>query len=146
MKRDVKLVVDYPYPPERVWRAITDSRVLAEWLMENDFQPRLGHRFQFKTKPRPGFDGIIDCEVTELDPPRRLAYTWHGGALRTTVTWTLTPTPEGTRLRLEHKGFDGLRGLLISLMLGAGWKKKLRRFMPGLLARLGDALQTPTAP
>lgn len=101
MTRNLAFERIYPHPPERIWLAIADRRALAAWLMENDFEPRVGHRFQFRTRPRPGFDGVIDCEVIEVDEPRRLAYTWQGGWMRrpTTVTWTLEPVPEGTRLR-----------------------------------------------
>ena len=137
MRRDLTFEVVYPYPPERVWRALADPRALAEWLMENDFEPRVGHRFRFRTNPAPGFDGIVHCEVLEVDPPRRLSYSWRGGPIDTVVTWTLEPVPEGTRLRLEHKGFRGLRGLMVSFILGGGWKKKLlREKLPRYLAQM----------
>jgi len=79
MKRDLKLERVYPQAPDKVWRALTDRRALSTWLMETDFEPVLGHRFTFRSKPRPGWDGITHCEITELDPPRRIAYTWRGG-------------------------------------------------------------------
>jgi uncharacterized protein YndB with AHSA1/START domain len=124
MTRDLLFETIYPVPPERVWQALTDSRALAEWLMENDFAPRVGHSFTFRTPPRPGFDGIVRCTVLELDPPRRLAYSWLGGPLKrpTTVTWTLAAVPEGTRLRLEHTGFAGASGFVVSALLGRGWR------------------------
>ncbi len=75
MSRTLRFEVLYPHPPERVWRALTDRRMLAEWLMPNDFEPRLGHRFTFRTDPAPGFDGTVRCQVIELDEPRRLSYT-----------------------------------------------------------------------
>ena len=78
MKRDLAFEVVYPHPVERVWRALTDRAALAEWPMANDFEPRVGHRFQFRTRPAPGFDGIVRCEVVTLEEPRRLAYTWQG--------------------------------------------------------------------
>ena len=59
MKRDVHLVRDYPYPPAAVWEALTARALLAQWMMENDFEPRVGHRFTMKTDPAPGFDGIV---------------------------------------------------------------------------------------
>jgi uncharacterized protein YndB with AHSA1/START domain len=113
----------FEYPVERVWRALTDSAALAEWLMENDFQPMLGHAFTFRTKPGPGFDGIVRCRVTELEPPVRLAYTWGNGPHETTVTWTLEPVERGTRLRMEHSGFGGLRGFFLRLFLSGGWNR-----------------------
>lgn len=96
------------HPPTKVWRALTDSDLLARWLMPNDFRPVPGHRFTFHTTPRPGqgFDGLIHCEVLELDEPRRLRWSWRGGRLDTVVTWTLVPEGRGTRLFLEHAGFD----------------------------------------
>lgn len=133
MKRDIRLERFYPQPPERVWRALTDRRALSTWLMENDFEPKLHHAFTFRSKPQPGWDGITYCEVTELDPPRRLAYTWRGGpgrgkpfTLDTIVRWTLLPEGPGTRLVLEHQGFVGVRSILVSMILKAGWKKMMK--------------------
>jgi uncharacterized protein YndB with AHSA1/START domain len=123
MTRSIVMERVVAYPPERVWTALTDSSALADWLMENDFQPVLGHQFTFRTKPAPGFDGIIRCRVTELDAPARLAYTWGGGGNDTVVTWTLEPIAEGTRIRLEHSGFLGIRGFFMRLFLSGGWKR-----------------------
>ncbi len=97
-----------PHRPEAVWRALTDSDVLAEWLMPNDFVPRVGHRFTFRTQPLPqfGFDGVVHCEVLECDAPSRLAYSWAGGSLDTRVTYRLEPEGDGTRVHFEHSGFD----------------------------------------
>ena len=136
MKRDIRIEVVYPHPPARVWRALTDSAELAQWLMQNDFQPRLGHKFQFRTKPQPGWRGIVDCEVVEIEESRRLAYTWKGELDRpvTKVTWTLEPIPGGTKLQLEHTGFQGLGGVMLSMLLGSGWGKMLRKTIPDLLA------------
>jgi uncharacterized protein YndB with AHSA1/START domain len=143
MKRDLKLERVYPQPPERVWRALTDRRALSQWLMETDFEPTLGHRFTFRSRPQPGWDGITYCEVIELDPPRRLAYTWRGGAgkdrpltLDTVVRFTLTPEGGGTRLTLEHTGFSGLKSVLVSFMMKAGWNKMLRTRLDRAIAEL----------
>ena len=133
---DIVLDTTYPHPPERVWRALTAPEELALWLMPNDFAPRIGHKFQFRVKPQPGWRGIVDCEVTELDPPKRLSYTWQGDPKYrvTTVTWILTQTPDGgTRLTLEHRGFRGLGGTLLKWMLKSGWKKMFRTSLPALL-------------
>jgi uncharacterized protein YndB with AHSA1/START domain len=96
------------HPPARVWRALTDPVLLAKWLMPNDFRPEVGHRFTFLTDPRPnvGFDGVVHCEVLVVEPERLLRIGWRGGTLDTTVTWTLTSEGRGTRLFLEHDGFD----------------------------------------
>jgi uncharacterized protein YndB with AHSA1/START domain len=108
MKPELTLEVIYPYPPERVWRALTEPPVLAQWLLPNSFEPRVGHRFQF-VRPVPGSAGeVIECEVIALQPPFRLAYTWRGPAdpAPSVVTWTLQPVAGGTRLRLAHTRAD----------------------------------------
>lgn len=108
MLQNVKTEVFYPYPPERVWQVITNRRALAAWLMENDFEPRLGHKFRFKTEAKQGINNTIYCEVIKLDEPRCLSYTWTGNFMcqPTIVTWTLLPVEGGTKLQLEHTGFE----------------------------------------
>jgi len=132
---DIVLDAVYPHPPERVWRALTDPQELAAWLMLNDFAPRVGHKFQFRAKPQWGWRGIVDCEVLEVDPPRRLRYAWQGDAKGqvTTVTWTLEPVSEGTRLVLEHSGFRGLSGWFHRRILGSGWKGMLAKALRDVL-------------
>lgn len=125
MTRDLRFEIVYEQPRERVWAALTDSAALAAWLMPNDFAPRLGHRFQFRTKPAPGFDGIVDCQVLEIEPPRRLVYSWAGGGIDTRVIWTLEEAGSGTRLVLEHRGFRGVRGLFVSSILAKGWSSRM---------------------
>jgi uncharacterized protein YndB with AHSA1/START domain len=97
-----------PHPPSRVWRALTDPERLARWLMPNDFAPVVGRTFTFRTKPVPGqgFDGVIHCEVLEIKTQELLVYRWRSAPLDTTVTWRLVPEGRGTRLFLEHAGFD----------------------------------------
>ena len=99
-----------PHSPEKIWRALTTSALIADWLMENDFEPEIGRKFQFRAKPMPGWKGITNCEVIEAEPPARLVYSWGDGSesesgLKTIVTWTLTPTPGGTLVRMEQSGF-----------------------------------------
>ncbi|MFI7251393.1 SRPBCC domain-containing protein [Micromonospora chalcea] len=110
MSEPTRIAVDQflPHPPAKVWRALTDSDLIERWLMPNDFRPVRGHRFTFRTDARPGqrFDGTVHCEVLELDEPRRMRWAWRGGTLDTVVTWTLVPEGRGTRLFLEHAGFD----------------------------------------
>jgi uncharacterized protein YndB with AHSA1/START domain len=148
MKRDLKFEVVYPHPPDQVWRALTDPQAIAQWLMKNNFEPRVGHKFQFRVEPRPrGWSGVVDCEVLEADPPRRLVYSWCGSGLATTVSWTLEPVAESTRVRLEHTGFRGLRGLMLSRMLGKGWSSKiLTQNIPALLARWTGDGAVPEVP
>ena len=134
MRTDIDLSASYPFPPERVWAALTSSEALAAWLMPNDFAPVKGHRFTFRTKPAPGFDGIVHCEVLELDPPRRMVWSWAGGPLDTTVTFTLEPAGDGTRLRLQHEGFGGLAAQLVRRIMSNGWPRILRRHLAEWLA------------
>jgi uncharacterized protein YndB with AHSA1/START domain len=133
----------YPHPPARVWRALTEPALLARWLMPNDFEPRIGHRFTFRTKPAPGFDGIVHCEVLTLERERTLAISWAGGNMTSVVTFTLEPVPDGTRLRLEHAGFKGIREFFISRMLGAGWTRMLHGRLPALLDGLNAEQPAP---
>ena len=141
--KEIRRELLYPHPPERVWRVLTDPALLATWLMDSeDFAPARGQRFRFRTKPAPGFDGVIHCEVLESDPPRRLVYTWASGKMRehpTTVAWTLNPDAGGTRLVLQHSGFRGLSGFLLRGMLGSGWGRKLREYIGQVLDRVAAA-------
>jgi uncharacterized protein YndB with AHSA1/START domain len=106
MNARVEMDVVLPHPPERVWRALTDRRTLAEWLMPNDFEPRVGRRFRFRPKSGRGqlSPPPIACQVVEVMPGERLAYSWRErpDELPDLVTWTLEPVESGTRLRLEH--------------------------------------------
>jgi uncharacterized protein YndB with AHSA1/START domain len=140
MKRDLKFERFYPHPPERVWKALTNPKALAEWYMENDFQPVVGHKFTFQTDPGPSFDGKLRCEVTLVDEPHQLAYTFIGGYMKrkTLVTWTLMPQNNGTLLQLEHTGFTGLTDVAISFIFGYGWQKFLRG-VPQTLDRLAES-------
>jgi uncharacterized protein YndB with AHSA1/START domain len=91
---------DVPFPPEKVWRALTQPHFIEEWLMKNDFKPVLGHRFNLSADW-----GAVDCEVLALEPNKTLSYSWGAFDLKSIVTWTLTPTGKGTRLRMEQSGF-----------------------------------------
>jgi uncharacterized protein YndB with AHSA1/START domain len=99
---------EFPYPPEKLWRALTQPHLIEEWLMKNDFRPVVGHSFNL----RGDWGGVLDCEVLAVEPNRTLSYTWnftHDDAaynLRSVVTFTLTPTDTGTHLRMEQSGFQ----------------------------------------
>ncbi len=105
--RAVVIEREFAHPPEKLWRALTQPHLIEEWLMKNDFAPQVGHRFNL----RGDWGGVLDCEVLEIEPPRTLAYTWNFAnddpayALQSVVTFTLTPTPAGTHLRMEQEGF-----------------------------------------
>lgn len=97
---------DLPHPPEKVWRALTDPVLLAEWLLPVvGFKPDPGTAFTFKTQPYPGWDGIVNCRILEIDAPRKLVLSWSVPFLDTVVTFTLAPTASGTRLSLVQSGF-----------------------------------------
>jgi len=124
---------------EQVWRALTDSAALAEWMFPNDFAPRVGHHFTFQVPPNPkaGFDGlVVRCEVLECEPPSRLAFSWSAAGLEgTRVSFRLEPDGEGTRVLIEHSGFDvswpdqAVRGAEF------GWTKMLGQ-LPAVVAGL----------
>ena len=91
---------EMPYPPERIWRALTQPHLIEEWLMTNDFKPVVDHRFNFRADW-----GAVDCRVVRVEPNKTLSYTWAAYGLESVVTWTLTPTGTGTHLRMEQSGF-----------------------------------------
>jgi uncharacterized protein YndB with AHSA1/START domain/DNA-binding transcriptional ArsR family regulator len=100
--------LDLPHPPEKVWRALTDPALLAEWLLPTvGFALERGTAFSFRTQPVGGWDGVVQCRLVEIEAPTRLSYTWVVGdmAIDTVVTFTLTPTASGTRLTLVQSGF-----------------------------------------
>jgi len=105
--RSVVVEREFPFPPERLWRALTQPHLIEEWLMKNDFKPSVGHHFNL----RGDWGGVLDCEVLAVEPDRVLSYTWNHAhenaafALNSVVTFTLTPTSKGTRLRMEQAGF-----------------------------------------
>jgi uncharacterized protein YndB with AHSA1/START domain len=164
MQRTIRIEKILPHPREQVWKALTDPRLLGSWLMPNDFQARLHQPFTFRMKPQRGWDGITHCEVIELEPPARLAYTYRGEAtgektlscavqvglvsealetstrkaagkgvftrLDTVLRFTLEPEvtcggEEKTRLLMEHQGFKGLQLVIVSFVIGMGWKKRV---------------------
>jgi uncharacterized protein YndB with AHSA1/START domain len=105
--RSVVVERDIACPPEKLWRALTQPQLIAEWLMNNDFKPVVGHRFNLRGE----WGGVLDCEVLAIEPNRTLSYTWnhaHDDAafnLTSVVTFTLTTTRTGTHLRMEQSGF-----------------------------------------
>lgn len=98
--RSVIVERDLPHPVDKVWRALTQPALMAEWLMKSDFKPQVGHRFAFSADW-----GSIDCEVLAIKPNEQLAYTWAAHGLESTVTFTLVPSSKGTHLCVEQRGF-----------------------------------------
>lgn len=138
MTSQAVIETELPDPPAAVWQALTEPAAIAEWLMPVDgFAPVVGQRFQFRAKPVPGWDGVVDCAVIEVDKPHVLAYTWQGSKMRslTTVRWTLRPTESGgTALRLVHDGFSGMFGHVLKFMHRNGWRKMVTAKLPRVLA------------
>ena len=89
-----------PYPPEKIWRALTQPQLVEEWLMKSDFAPAVGHHFHFRADW-----GAVACEVMAIEANRILTYSWAAHGLQSVVTWTLTPSGTGTVLSMEQSGF-----------------------------------------
>jgi uncharacterized protein YndB with AHSA1/START domain len=103
--RSLVIEKELPYPPEKIWRALTQGELIKEWLMDNDFQPMVGHKFKFRATPVPNWNGVIDSEVLILEPNQKLSYSWGSLGLASVVVWTLVATSGGTLVRMEHAGF-----------------------------------------
>ncbi len=103
--RSLVIEREMPYPPEKIWRALTEGPLIKEWLMDNDFQPVVGHNFTFRSTPVPNWDGVINSEVLVVEPNRKISYSWGALGLGSVVVWTLTPTDAGTHVRMEQSGF-----------------------------------------
>jgi len=121
-----------PHPPERIWRALTINALIEEWLMKNDFEPILGHKFNFRATPMAGWNGVADCDVLIVEPPRRLSWRQNASGeqaadgLKSVVTWTLTPVAGGTLVRMEQAGFEAKDEAGYKAMSG-GWPSVLER-------------------
>ena len=105
LTRTVVVEREMAHSPEKIWRALTEGKLIEECLMTNDFLPVVGHRFTFRAAPVPGWSGIIESEVLVVEPHVRLVYSWGSMGVGSVVTWTLTPTESGTHLRMEQSGF-----------------------------------------
>jgi uncharacterized protein YndB with AHSA1/START domain len=124
-----------PHPPAKVWRALTDADLMAKWLMPGDFRLEVGHRFTLRCDPIPAvrFGGVVFCEVLAFEPERMLRIAWvdrgTDNGLDSTVTWRLVPEGRGTRLFVEHEGFDPdhpFQQLGRQIMGGQGWRATMR--------------------
>jgi uncharacterized protein YndB with AHSA1/START domain len=162
MERTVRIKKYLPYPIPTVWKAITDSDILGRWFMENNFEPVLNREFTFKMAPQKGWDGITHCKVTELEDQHKISFTYRGSAsgekalacagihseladsaakgifaeLDTVLKFTLTPDCNGCCLGMEHSGFKGFKLVLVSFIMGMGWKKQLNKKLPAVLEKI----------
>nr|WP_262916139.1 SRPBCC domain-containing protein [Pedobacter montanisoli] len=156
-----KLKAFLPYNQDQVWQALTDSKLLGSWFMENNIEPTQGHYFTFRMKPQKGWDGITHCKIIAIEPQKYISYTYRGEAtgekalacagihsdkadqltkgifaqLDTILSFTLEPTCGGTILYLEHSGYKGLKLAIISLIMQMGWKKQLKKKLPKALEK-----------
>ena len=144
---DIRIVRDYPHPPAKVWRAVTDPALVPLWTATGQggrpegFSPVVGNRFRFVAKPNRFWRGIVDCEVLEVRAPSLLRYSWVGdeGGAATYVTYRLEPWAGGTRFTYEHTGFTGVGGFVMAkLVLGPVRTRMLSVGLPAVLDDLAD--------
>jgi len=144
MKPSINHQFFFPHPAETVWEYLTKPELMAQWLMKNDFQPVVGHDFQFKTDPKPNinFDGIFYCKVLEIIPFKKLSYSWRSGpgggviTLDSVVIWKLERRDNGTEVFLEHSGFEKEENMSLFNGLNHGWTEKFQN-----IAKLINASQ-----
>jgi uncharacterized protein YndB with AHSA1/START domain len=142
---DIRIVRDYPHPPAKVWRAVTDPELIPLWTATGaggrpeGFAPTVGTKFRFVAKPKPGWSGVVDCEVLEVDEPSLLRYSWadEGGDV-TEVVYRIEPHAGGTRFTYEHTGFTGVGGVFMAHLLGRVRRKMLSVGLPAVLDDLDD--------
>lgn len=140
----------FPHPPEIVWEYLTNAELMEQWLMKNDFQPIIGHDFQFKTNPIPSlnFDGIVYCRVLEMVPFKKLSYSWNSGSgdgkitIESVVEWKLEQKDQGTQLSLLHSGFSETENVNMYNALTDGWLKNLQKIADRINTRVNGTTNT----
>ncbi|HEY3977833.1 MAG TPA: SRPBCC domain-containing protein [Streptosporangiaceae bacterium] len=143
---DIRIVRDYPHSPARVWRAVTDPALIPLWTATGaggrpeGFAPVAGTKFRFVAKPRPGWSGVVDCEVLAASEPSLLRYSWagDGGGAVTEVTYRLEPRDGGTRFTYTHTGFTGAGGAFMAALLGRVRRTMLTTGLPAVLDDLEE--------
>ena len=138
---EIRIVRDYPQPPQTVWRALTDPTLIPRWTTTGaggrpeGFATTVGAKFRYVAKPRLGWSGIVECEVLESDEPTMLRYSWAdpGGGVVTEVAYRLEARGNGTRFTFEHTGFSGVGGLFMATLLGRVRAKMLTIGLPAVL-------------
>ncbi|MFG1710559.1 SRPBCC domain-containing protein [Nonomuraea sp. M3C6] len=142
----IRIIHDYPYSPLTVWRAVTDPALIPLWTATgaggraDGFRAAAGAKFQFVAKPKPGWRGVVDCEVLEVNEPSLLRYSWTGdeGGDVTEVVYRLESHAGGTRFVFEHTGFTGIGGFFMARLLGHVRRRMLSVGLPAVLADLDD--------
>jgi uncharacterized protein YndB with AHSA1/START domain len=140
---EIHLVRDYPHTPGKVWRAVTDPALIPLWTATGaggrteGFATVVGTKFQFIGKPKPGWNGVVDCEVLEVDEPSLLRWSWTDTSSgdTTEVVYRIEPHAGGTRFTYDHTGFTGASGFFMAQLLGQVRRKMLGQ---GLTAVLND--------
>ena len=143
---DIRIVRDYPHPQAKVWRAVTDPELISLWTATGEgarpvgFSTELGTRFQFVAKPRPGWRGIVDCEVLEAREPSLLRFSWIGdeNGAATYVTYLIEPHAGGSRFTFEHTGFTGAGGFFLAKFLGSVPQEDATVGLPAVLDDMDD--------
>ncbi|MFE7973931.1 SRPBCC domain-containing protein [Streptomyces shenzhenensis] len=143
----IHIVRDYPHPPAKVWRAVTDPALIPLWTATGagarpeGFATTVGTEFQFIAEPKPGWSGIVDCVVLEVDEPRLLRYSWtdHGGGETTEVAYRIESHTAGARFIYDHTGFTGTGGFFMAQILGHVRRKMLRVGLPAVLDDIDEA-------
>ncbi len=144
---EIRIVRDYAHPVAKVWRAVTDPALVPRWTATGaggrpeGFAPVVGTKFRLVAKPKPGWNGVVDCEVLEVNAPSLLRYSWVGGDGAgdvTEVVYRLEPQAGGTRFTYEHTGFTGVGGVFMAKLLGHVRRKMLTVGLPPVLDDLDD--------
>jgi uncharacterized protein YndB with AHSA1/START domain len=135
MATSIKHQLFFPHPPAAVWEYLTSAELMELWLMKNNFQPIVGHEFQFRVNPIPSldFDGIVYCKVLEIIPYKKLSYSWKSGPgdgtinVDSVVRWELQTTDKGTELLLDHGDFTVLKNTGIFNGMDKGWLENMHK-------------------
>jgi uncharacterized protein YndB with AHSA1/START domain len=140
MTQSIKHQLFFPHPPAAVWEYLTNAELMELWLMKNDFQPIVGHEFQFRTNPHPDVDfgGIFYCKVLKIVPLKKLSYSWKTGpgdgsiTIDSVVNWELQPKDNGTLLLLDHNDFTVMANLPLFNSMIDGWLRNMHKIADSL--------------
>lgn len=140
MAASIKHQLFFPHSPGAVWEYLTNSELMGLWLMKNNFQPVIGHEFQFRINPVPSldFDGIVYCKVLEIVPLKKLTYSWKLGPgdgsmnIDSVVRWELQATETGTELILDHSDFVIMKNIGLFNAMEEGWLENMHKIADSL--------------